>query len=980
MAIGGSGSPSLGLQPTGTDALGTRRASVPGYGSRVGAPRVTPESRARARIDEMLETAGWVLQDYSQPDFMAAPGVAVREFVTPVGPMDYLLVAGGKVVGSLEAKAEGETLMGVELQADRYADGFEQLVETKDLPRWADRLPFHYMSTGTETLFTSRRDPIRRPREVFHFHRPETLAQWASEEHSFRARLRQLPPVNAEGLRNIQQDAIVNLEVSLADDRPKALAAITMGGGKTMLAVAEAYRLLRFARAERILFLVDRVSLGDQAQREFLSFVSPDDGRRFGDLFGVQVLRSDNIESSANVLICTIQRLYSMLHGERREYDPAFDDVSSFALEEQGAPVEVAYRKGTDLPVEAFDLIYIDECHRSIYGRWGQVLDYFDAFQVGLTATETPVTLAYFNDNLIAEYSHEQSVFDGVNVDQQLYRIRTEVGEGGSTIEAGDWVKVRDKTTRAIERRQMDDEFIYEPEKLDRAVLNPSQIRQVVRTFKERVTTEIFPDRDEVPKTIFFAKHDQHAEDILKVIWEEFGRGSEFARKITYKAEGTVEQNISDFRNDAALRIAVTVEQIGTGTDVKAVECLVFMRMVGSRVLLNQMRGRAVRTMSDDDFWEVTPGAHERGQTKDYSVLIDAVGLTDEDTVLKDTNPLESKRSVPLQKLLGDIGMGIADDETLRSVAVRLVRLNGKLSKGERQELAEAAGGTTLAEIVGALRKAADPDTVVETARDETQLVSTVEPGEEDEAVEPAPEQVEAARATLVKAATEKLRTGQVRDKIEELQRSTNEVLIHIGGQDTLVGAGFIDDPGEVKSVLDSWRSFIEEHHDEYVALKVYFAQPYRRRLSLADIKELAAAISRPPLGLTAEKLWSAYEALDSSRVRGHGGKLDVDLVRLVRYTLEQDDELIPHEDVVAQRFAIWMAEQQADGREFSPEQVRWLEMVRDHIASSMTFDPAQDYDFPPFSEEGGVNAAHDLFGNELGTVVDELNEALTAW
>jgi type I restriction enzyme R subunit len=595
------------------------------------------------------------------------------------------------------------------------------------------------------------------------------------------------------------------------------------------------------------------------------------------------------------------------------------------------------------------------------------VLDYFDSSVVGLTATPTPTTLAYFDDNVIAEYTQQESVFDGVNVDQQLYRIRTEVGEHGSTIESGEWVKVRDKLTRDIDLRQIEDEFIYEPEKLDRAVMNPSQIRAVVRTFKERVTTEIFPGRDEVPKTIFFAKNDQHAEDVLKIIWEEFGKGSEFAKKITYKAEGTVSSNISAFRNDAQLRIAVTVEQIGTGTDIKPVECLVFMRMVGSRVLLNQMRGRAVRTIDNDDFWKVTPGAAQKGQTKEYCVLIDAVGLTDEDVVLAESAPINDTPTTPLKSLLRDIGMGLTDDENLRSAALRLMRLNSKLSEAERDDFAATAGGARMTEVVADLRNATDPVFQLATARAQT---GVDEPSEED---------IAAAREALVEGAIAQLRRAEVRQKIEQLQLQATEQLIHIGGHDALVSAGFIGNPVEATTVLQTWRDFIEEHRDEYLALKAYFSQPYRRRPSLEDVKALAAAISLPPMRLTPERVWSAYEALDADRVKGHGGKLDADLVRLIRYTLAQDDELIPYEEVVRQRFAWWLEEQQRAGREFSPEQMRWLMMVRDHVAESMTFDPDQDYDLPPFSLEGGATAAYQLFGRDLNPLVDELNEALAA-
>jgi type I restriction enzyme, R subunit len=925
--------------------------------------RLSPEQRARIRIDEMLEAAGWKLQNYSgQPNIKAGPGVAVREFVTPRGPVDYMLFADGKVAGSVEAKAEGHTLRSVDNQTDRYNDGFKDALATKPWPRYADELLFQYVSTGTETLLTSRRDPVPRGREVFHFHKAETLAEWAQQEYVFRARLRQLPPVDPQGLRDIQFGALGGLEESLAADRARALAAITMGGGKTRLAVAETYRLLRFGGATRLLFLVDRVSLGEQAAKEFRSYVYPD-GRRFDDDYVVQVLKSSQVNKSANLIICTIQRLYAMLRGETRGYDPELDEASSFDVGD-GPPVEVKYNP--NVPIEFFDLIFTDECHRSIYGRWGQVLDYFDAFTVGLTATPTPTTLAYFNDNVIAEYTQEQSVFDGVNVDQQLFRIRTEVGEHGATIGAGEWVKVRDKLTRATRQQQLGDDYPYPPEKLDRAVVNYSQIRTVVKAFKELVTTQLFPDRDEVPKTIFFCKHDQHAEDVLKVIREVFDRGNDFAKKITYKAEGTVDENIQEFRSDPRMRIAVTVEQVGTGIDVKPVECLVFMRVVGSRVLFNQMRGRAVRTIDPDDFQQVTPGAAEKGQTKEYSVLVDAVGITDEDAVLIDVQPVsEKKPSTPLKAVLRDIGMGLTDDETLKSAALRLRRLEKKLATSERQEFAQVADGRTMTEIVEALRHAADEDAQLEAAR------------EQSGAEAPSNADLAAARERLVEQAIEQLQRSEVRRKLEALQSEVSEQYIHIGGHDQLVSAEFVDSPGEAKDIIATWRNYIEQHRDEHAALKAFYAEPYRRRPSFDEIEELAKAISRPPHHLTPERVWAAYEKLEADRVKGHGGKLTTDLVRLIRYTLQQDDELVPHEQVVHLRFDLWVQEHASAGRKFSAEQMRWLTLVRDRIVTSMSFDPTEDYDFPPFSDEGGINAAYELFGDGLDGVVTELNEAL---
>jgi len=277
--------------------------------------------------------------------------------------MDYALFVNGKAVGSLEAKPEGETLRQVEPQAEHYADGFEETVKAKPYPRYFDRPPFHYISTGVETLFTSRRDPIRRPREVFHFHRPEALAAWAEQELTLRQKLRQMPPLNTEGLRDIQKHALRNLGASLADDKPKALLDITMGSGKTHIAVAESYRLLRFADAQRILYLVDRVSLGDQARDEFLSYVSPDDGRRFGDDYAVQVLRSNDIQKSANVVICTIQRLYSVLRGEKRGYDPDLDE------EEHHGVLNSAKSTGTERVLTPGDEIQRTLLHERYGGR-----------------------------------------------------------------------------------------------------------------------------------------------------------------------------------------------------------------------------------------------------------------------------------------------------------------------------------------------------------------------------------------------------------------------------------------------------------------------------------------------------------------------------------------------------------------------------------------------------------------------------------
>ncbi len=367
---------------------------------------------------------------------------------------------------------------------------------------------------------------------------------------------------------------------------------MTMDSGKTYVAIAEAYRLIRHAGAERVLFLVDRINLGRQAYGEFSNYATPDDGRKFTELYNVQVLRSNSVDPAAKVVITTIQRLYSILRGDE-ELDPALEQQSAWEIAPTNELPPVAYR--LEAPIEAFDICFVDECHRSIYGKWGSVLDYFDMFKIGLTATAERATILYFDENVVTEYKHQQAVADGVNVPYTTYRIRTEVSDAGASIERGEWVDVRSIDTRRKRRHQLEDEVTYDRAKLDRAVVNPSRIRTVVKTFKERIGSEIFPGRPEVPKTVFFCKTDGHAEDVLRIVREEFGRGSDFARKITYKTEGDSQQHIQDFRTDPRFRVAVSVDQIAAGTDIRPLECLVFMRMVGSRTLFEQMKGRGSR-------------------------------------------------------------------------------------------------------------------------------------------------------------------------------------------------------------------------------------------------------------------------------------------------------------------------------------------------------------------------------------------------
>jgi len=883
-------------------------------------------------------------------------GIAVREFPLKSGSADYLLFVDRQAVGVIEAKPEGTTLSGVADQSEKYLAGFPQ-----NLPHVTEPLPFAYESTGIETFFRDLRDPDPRSRRVFAFHRPETLGEWSSQANTLRARLRARPSLITEGLRDCQIQAIQKLEESFADNRPRALIQMATGSGKTYAAVSFIYRLIKFANARRVLFLVDRSNLGRQTRKEFQQYVAPDDGRKFTELYNVQHLTSNTLDPVSRVCITTIQRLYSMLKGEP-EFEPEIEEQSLFALApEEEMPKEVGYNP--QIPIETFDFIVTDECHRSIYHLWRQVLEYFDAFIIGLTATPSKQTFGFFNQNLVTEYSHERAVADGVNVGYEVYRVQTQITEQGSKVEAGYYIDRRDKLTRKTRWELLDEDIEYPASQLDRDVVAPDQIRTVIKTFKEKLFTEIFPGRREAPKTLIFAKDDSHAEDIVHIVREEFGKGNEFCKKITYKTTGEkAEDLIASFRNSYNPRIAVTVDMISTGTDIKPLECLLFMRDVKSRVYFEQMKGRGTRTISPTDFKAVTPDA----DCKTRFVIVDAVGVCENDKT--DSRPLERKPSVPFDKLVMSVAMGDRDEDSLSSLASRLASLDKQISDTNRKEIEQAAEGRSLKHIVNSLLDALDPDKQIEKARE---IFHTEAPTEA---------QVKKASQELVKIACAPFDQPNFRNTILDIKRRSEQIIDTVS-KDQVIFAGFDEHARErARTVVDTFKKFIEENKDELTALQLIYGKPYgRRRLTYEEIKSLAGAIEKPPYNLTPELVWQAYEQLDRAKVKGAGPqKLLTNIISLLSFAVGETDVLEPFPEVVDQRFESWLVEQEHSGRKFTPEQREWLEMIKEHIATSASIS-LEDFELSPFYEKGGAVRANRLFEQQLDKLLEELNEVLMA-
>lgn len=921
-----------------------------------------PEQKARDQIDALLRQSGWVVQSNKKINLSVGLGQAVREYPTDTGPADYVLFVDKKAVGVIEAKREdvAQNITAVEQQTEGYASAKLKWVNNKE------PLPFLYESTGVITRFTDSRDPKPRSREVFSFHRPETLKEWLSQAKSLRGRLQDIPKLNPDHkpakelrLRDCQEIAITNLEASFKENKPRALVQMATGAGKTYTAITSIYRLLKHAQGKRILFLVDTKNLGEQAEQEMMSYLPIDDNRKFTELYTVQRLKSSFVDKGAHVCISTIQRLYSIL--KDKELDEAAEEQNPAEWTQAKTPLPVVYNE--KIPPEFFDFIFIDECHRSIYNLWLQVLDYFDASLIGLTATPDNRTYGFFKKNVVSDYSHEKAVADGVNVGNEVYLINTEITQQGGKLSANQLVERREKLTRKKRWELADEDEDYSATQLDRKVVNPDQIRTIIRTFKQR-WPEMFPGRQEVPKTLIFAKTDSHADDIIQIVREEFGEENKFCKKLTYKIDEDPKSVLAQFRNEYHPRIAVTVDMIATGTDVKPLECLLFMRDVKSRNYFEQMKGRGTRTLDLDDLRKVTPSATS---AKTHYVIVDAIGVTK--SLKTASQPLITKPTVPLKDLAMGVMMGAHDEDTVSSLAARLARLNKQLSKDEQQQIKAKTGGIELTHIIGSLFNAIDADMVEAKALEIAGQPIGTDPGEQNRAK--AQEQLVAQSANVF--------TGELIDLIDSIRRDHEQTIDH-ENLDTVTYAGWDKEAADhAQSMVTEFADYLTQQQDSITALTIFFSQPYRRReLSFDMIRQVLDKLKADKPKLAPMRIWQAYSQLDDYKGEQPVSELTA-LVALIRRVCGLDATLAPFDATVRRNFQSWiMQHHSGDSQKFNEAQMQWLRMVRDHVASSFHIE-RDDLDMAPFDAQGGLGKMYQLFGQQMDSLLDELNEVLVA-
>lgn len=855
-----------------------------------------PEEKARVIIDRMFEEAGWKVVDRDKyaPNMTA---VAIKEGLM-VGnrEADYLLFLNGKAVGVLEAKR---------IETDINSDIVQEQARlyTRSCPKWCQAwfpnipLPLAYVANSRDLMFYDTRKSNSEFEYCKKIHTPKEVKKLLSLEDDYVG----LPTLSPKGLRACQYEAITQLEQSFRNGENRALMVLATGAGKTYTACLAAYRMLAFTPMKRILFLVDRNNLGKQAETEFGTFRLTENGDPFNTIFTVNRLKSSSVLTDSNVVISTIQRLFSLLKGD----EITDNDEDDEEIEDK----EIMLPENPNLLSDFFDMIIIDECHRSIYGNWQKVLNYFSkAKLIGLTATPIPETKAFFNGNIIVNYTLEKSIVDGVNVDCRVYRIKTQATENGGAILEGDKVKRETCYTGQVQTINNQETKNYTREELNRSIINPAQIKLILETYRDAVYTELFtdpqrePNMDYLPKTLIFALNENHATNIVQIAKEVFGHNDNcFVQKITYSA-GDSNELIRQFRNDKDFRIAVTCTLVATGTDIKPLEVVMFMRDVASEPLYIQMKGRGVRTIGDEQLRNVTPNAY----SKDCFFLVDAVGVTEHEKSITSPSDSATTKLISLKELLEKITHGNVSDDYLRLLASRLSRISHKCEEKDREKfisLAHISMMDIASNIFDALEQGSLPEyvNVNESNTIRKALVHNI-------ANEP-----------------------DAREFLLILNAGFIETLMP--GEDMLISKGFSQE--EAQATTSAFEAYCEEHKDEIEALRIIYNNQ-GEPLTYAILKDLENKLKFANSKFNTSLLWNSYAIINPPMVKHSSTKEEkealTNIIQLVRYAFHQIGRLESLYPSANQRFNLWCGQNQ---RPLTEEQIGVMQQVFSYIASN---------------------------------------------
>lgn len=867
-----------------------------------------PEEKARVKIDKQLRNAGWDI--VARNEYLPNSTSAVKEALMGGNTeSDYLLFIDGKAIAVVEAKRE-ENPLGDEVknQAEDYAVSPQAWYGL-----WFEKLiPLVYMANGNKIYFKNMLVEGSDYEELSQMHSPKKMLQIVGKKSEYGA----LPLIEKRGLRDCQYRAEVKFEESLKMGNKKNLAVLATGSGKTYLACLASYRLLNYTPTKRILFLVDRNNLARQTESEFSVFDRTEGQQKMGNLYTINRLKKEE-DIKGDIVISTIQKLFCVLTGQAiNDSDEDAEDEKAKADEEKDSKTVVDLGNDLKLPPDYFQLIIVDECHRSIYGKWKKVLDYFsDATVLGLTATPTPEAYAYFNKNVIEEYTYDDSVVDGVNVPPRVYRIITDITAHGGTIENGAKITETSKRTGKSETIEVGSSVEYGASELDRSVVNKKQIKEVLMAYKKAIYEDLYPSREQkweyIPKTLIFAKDDNHAteivdiaKDVFKPEFENDAIPEKFVQKITYSASDS-NALIRDLRTEKDFRIAVTVTLVATGTDVKPLEVVLFMKDVHSDVLYTQMKGRGCRVISDDKLKEVTPNA----DTKECYYIVDAVGVTESEKHIPKPGPDgQSKKNLSLEHLLERLAHNEVSDENLMLLRDYCSTINRRY---EESVLFGRHLDYFITNFGFAPRKLAND---INTAFAQGTLAEYISPSHDN-----------SLRMGLIYCLIGNL---QARNKLLEMQRG---YLVETGDDDKVLYAGFSKE--SAKTYIENFEKYLEDHKDDIEALRIIYNSE-DKAITHEMLMELRDRLLSESRQYSVYQIWKNYKLLDEQGdVEALDGKANVNvltnLIQIVRYAYKKSQKLTSLINGYASRFSLYCGQNQ---RILTEEQKDIMQQIAEYI------------------------------------------------
>ena len=889
----------------------------------------TPESESRTRktrIDPRLTAAGWkAAPTCEQPEARELATSAVPELPTTAGPADYALCDGGSIRGVVEAKKLTLGPQGVLPQAERYSRAILQE------PRYQGEfgVPFLYSSNGEAIWFHDVRDPLNRSRTISRFHTPTALSEMLTRDLEAEFDRLNTIPANSR-LRPYQHEANAAIEAAIRERKRKLLVTMATGTGKTLTLVNEAYRLMKSGVARRVLFLVDRRALAAQAVQAFSAFEA-EPGLKFDkiyELYSQRFHREDLEESDfdpkvlptkyltepklgqAFVYVSTVQRMAINLFG--KGVLPGFDGES-----EDDAEV-------LNIPIHAFDLVIADECHRGYSTKeisvWRNTLDHFDAVKVGLTATPAQHTTSYF-ENIVYRYEYARAVGEGYLVDYDVVKISSGVRMNGVFLKEGEEVQQVDTTTGAKQLDLIEDERVFETNKIEREVTAPDSNRKILEEVK-RYGLEHELEFNRFPKVLIFADNDMphtsHADQLVDLARDVFGQGERFVEKITGRVDRPL-QKIREFRNRPNPKVVVTVDLLTTGIDVQDLEFIVFLRPVKSRILFEQMLGRGTRKS-------------DRYPDKSHFVVFDCFDGTllayFKNATAMTAEPPESDGKT-VAEIIQEIWDNRDRDYNIRRLVRRLRRVEKEMAGDAREQFAKYVPDGDIGQFT---------------------------------------DQVTNLLHTSFTSVMQTLRDKGFQSLLTTYPRGQRTFLVAPGVEDSVTSERLIKgaDGKDYKPAdyLAAFSAYVRSNQEHTEALSILLSRP--QGWGTDALRQLHSALAQSPDHFTEKNLQLAYA------LTAH--KSLVDIISMVKRGAEAAAPLYTAEERIDHALIAIAAK-----HSLTDEQRKWLDHIRQHLVANLSIDRQDFEDMPVLANRGGWGRANKDFNGKLADLLNDLNREVAA-